>query len=336
MNGVISTFTPEWRSIFQTRYGNPPSNVNDAFRRRATLSIFPCTCAPPSRGRSRLRSLRRTWIAIAPWRGELPALRSSQRVREPPKLGRRARVDARCAPGARSEARPRRSAASPASTSSRCRTPPAARAHLRRKCATASPRRGPRARGPLRRPRTAARTAARTGPTGRSETSAPCRARTRRATRPRTSRARCVPRRAFRGSRRSAQAAGWRTRAGRVRIRGAVIVDQHVEIDDAARIVVRAAARAVEKDGERVRSESLAQALAERDDGARRRQRQVGRDRIVERRIHRSVTNSAVPPASSVSGTPGVGEKSSPSTKNGVSSPMSTDARCGFRIRSPA
>ena len=40
MKGVISTFTPEWRSIFHTRYGNPPSNVNEAFRRRATLSTF--------------------------------------------------------------------------------------------------------------------------------------------------------------------------------------------------------------------------------------------------------------------------------------------------------
>ena len=42
MNGVISTFTPEWRSIFHTRYGKPPSNVNEAFRRRATLSALPC------------------------------------------------------------------------------------------------------------------------------------------------------------------------------------------------------------------------------------------------------------------------------------------------------
>jgi len=29
MKGVISTFTPEWRSIFHTRYGKPPSNVTD-------------------------------------------------------------------------------------------------------------------------------------------------------------------------------------------------------------------------------------------------------------------------------------------------------------------
>ncbi len=43
MNGVIATFTPEWRSIFQTMYGNPPSNVNEAFRSRSTLKSFPCT-----------------------------------------------------------------------------------------------------------------------------------------------------------------------------------------------------------------------------------------------------------------------------------------------------
>jgi len=43
MNGVISIFTPEWRSIFQARYGSPPSNVNDAFSRRRMLSTLPCT-----------------------------------------------------------------------------------------------------------------------------------------------------------------------------------------------------------------------------------------------------------------------------------------------------
>ena len=43
MKGVISTFTPEWRSIFHTTYGKPLSNVSEAFSRRRTLSVLPCT-----------------------------------------------------------------------------------------------------------------------------------------------------------------------------------------------------------------------------------------------------------------------------------------------------
>ena len=58
MNGVISIFTPEWRSIFQARYGNPPSNVNDAFSRRSDAQHLalhaahgPAAGARPARSR---------------------------------------------------------------------------------------------------------------------------------------------------------------------------------------------------------------------------------------------------------------------------------------------
>ena len=61
-----------------------------------------------------------------------------------------------------------------------------------------------------------------------------------------------------------------------------VRVDQHVEIDDAAGVVVRAPAGAVEEHRQRVRAEAPAQDLAERGHGVRGARRELALDHALQ------------------------------------------------------
>ena len=143
--------------------------------------------------------------------------------------------------------------------------------------------------------------------------------------------------RVFRGSRRSAPGSG-STNAGRsASVRGAVIVDQHVEIDDAVRVVVRRGGTSRRK-GRPARAIRIAGAglspSATTESGA-------GSARLaaIASSSGEFIAASRTPRCrrrSSASGVPGVGEKISPSTKNGCRARCRVDARCGFRSRSPA
>ena len=114
-----------------------------------------------------------------------------------------------------------------------------------------------------------------------------------------------------------------------------VAIDQHVQVDDPVRVVACAPARTVEEYGERVRSEALAQAIAQRDHRLGSGRREMGLDGVVERQnsSQRHELRGAAVGEHDRACLP-TGRRVRRRRKTACRARWSRDARCGCRTRS--